>query len=260
MGLTPAQVYQQQKADAEKRTAEKKAATKKADVKVAENLNVPTVTPPAAPPTVDTRSPRDQFLDEVALAATPGVRVSFDGKRNGFVRGDNGELIDGDTDFVFRAEETVISRLRFNGEGNPPTEYAGFLYDGFKLPDRASLGDSDPAQWPIGLSGRPEDPWLTRMYLVLQDPASGEVICFTTNSVTGRRAAGHLIRHFDRLCRTHPNHLPVVRLKVSGFQHKDPRVGFVPVPSFSIVGRVLKDASTIPDTSTEADLNDQIPF
>jgi hypothetical protein len=257
---TPHEVVAQQKADAERRTAEAKAAVKAVDAEVAAKLNVPAVAPSSTLPSVDTRSSREQFLDEVAPATTPGVRVSFDPKRSGFVRADNGELIDSDTDFILRAEETVISRLRFNGEGNPPTEHAGFLYDGFVLPPRTSLGDEDPAKWPLGLSGRPENPWLTRMYLVLQDPTSGEVITFVTNSLTGRRAAGNLLRHYDRLCRTHPGHLPVVKLKVGGFQHKDSRVGYVPVPSFSIVGRTPKDSAAIPDTSTEADLNDEVPW
>ena len=95
------------------------------------------------------------------------------------------------------------------------------------MPDRDTLGDPDPSKWEMGLDGKPADPWRHFIYLVLQRGDTAELFTYTTCSVTGRRAIGNLLRHYDRMQRTHPDMYPVVRLKVGGFNHRDERVGWV---------------------------------
>ena len=149
---------------------------------------------------------------------------------------------------------------KFNGDGSPPDQVMGLPYDGFVAPPRESLGDGDPAKWEMGLDGKPADPWQNTVYLVLQRGDTGEMFTFTTSSDTGRRAVGNLTRHYDRLQKTHPDMYPVVRLKVSGFQHRDQRVGWVPTPVFAVVGRAPKDSTAKPDTSLSAQMDDSIGF
>jgi hypothetical protein len=96
--------------------------------------------------------------------------------------------------------------------------------------------------------------------LVLQTPGTHELFTYATTSKTGRRAIGNLLRHYDRMRRKDVDHYPVVRLKSSGFNHRDPRIGFVPTPLLAVVGTAPKASAAIPDTSPAADLNDQIPF
>jgi hypothetical protein len=98
------------------------------------------------------------------------------------------------------------------------------------------------------------------VYLVLQRADTGELFTFTASSNTGRRAIGTLLRHYDRMGRTHPDMFPVVRLKAGGFQHKDDRVGWVKVPVLAVVGRHAKDDVAKPDSSIAADMDDQLPF
>jgi hypothetical protein len=260
MALTPAQVYQQQKADAERRTAEKKAAAKRADVKVTENLNVPaTIKQTALPAVADDRPYTARYIDEIAPATLAGPAVKFN-KHGQFMRTDTEEVLGDDVDYTALCDETLISWVKFSEDGGPPERVGGLLYDGFVLPPRASLGDDDPAKWPMGLDGRPTDRWIHQICLVLQEPKSGELFTFITNSRTGRRAVGNLLRHYDRLRKSHPDHYPAVKLKTGGFMHKDERIGFVATPSFAVVGRVPKDSAAVPDTSTAADLDDAIPF
>jgi hypothetical protein len=71
---------------------------------------------------------------------------------------------------------------------------------------------------------------------------------------------GNLLRHYDRMQKTNPGEVPVVRLKAGGFNHRDDRIGWVPTPVFAVVGRAPRDSAAKPDTSAAADLNDQIPF
>jgi hypothetical protein len=134
------------------------------------------------------------------------------------------------------------------------------VYKGFVMPKRESLGDLDPTQWPQGLSGQPSDPWQHQMSMVLQNTDTQALYTFSTSSQTGRRAVTNLMAHFNRMQTRDPDAYPVVRLKPSGFEHKDSRVGFVHTPSFVVVGRAPKNSAAKPDTSIEADMNDALPF
>ena len=141
----------------------------------------------------------------------------------------------------------------------PPTQVAGLLYGDFELPPRGALGDLNEAQWPLGLSGKAEDPWKRGTYIVLQDVDTHELFTFVTRTKTGRVAAANLLRHYERLRKSHPGECPIVRLKAGGFEHKDSRVGWVRTPVFVTVGHSKADPATRPDTSLSAEMNDAIP-
>ena len=208
----------------------------------------------------DNRTPVQQYLDQVAPASIVGRMNKFDGKGGGFVTNDDDATVGNNIDFVALCDQTLIGWIKFRGEGEPPDRQMGLLYDGFTMPPRGRLGDDDQTKWEIGLDGKPADPWQHFMYLVLQNGSTGELFTYTTSSVTGRRAVGNLLRHYDRLQKANPDQYPVVRLKVGGFQHRDERVGWVPVPLLAVVGRAAKDSAAKPDTSAAGDMNDQIPF
>jgi hypothetical protein len=83
-----------------------------------------------------------------------------------------------------------------------------------------------------------------------------------TSSVTGRRAIGNLLRHYDRVRKTDAAFYPLIRLKVGGFNHRDERVGWVPTPVLAVIGRIPRADMASPDggSSADADLNDKLPF
>src|SRR5262249_9281998 len=122
------------------------------------------------------------------------------------------------------------------------------------------LGDDDQTKWEIGLDGKPADPWQHHMYLVLQRGSTSELFTYVTSSITGRRAVGNLLRHYNRLQKTKPDCYTLIWLIVGGFRHKDDRVGWVATPVLAVVGRAPKDGTAKPDTSVAADMADQIPF
>jgi hypothetical protein len=131
------------------------------------------------------------------------------------------------------------------------------LYDGFIMPERDSLGDDDSTQWELGLNGQPGDPWQHHQCLVLQQVDTSELYTYTTSSVTGRRAVGTLLKHYDRMQRSHHGYFPLIRLKVGGFQHRDDRVGWVATPVLAAIGRVPGEAAVSP---APANFDDEIPF
>jgi hypothetical protein len=246
---TPTQVREQQQRDAD-RDREKQRAS----LPAATTGNGGTAV--AIP---DNRTAVQAYLDEVAPASIVGRLIKFN-KDGRFATKDDDAPIGEDVDFIALVDQTLIGWIKFNGEGQPPDRKMGLLYDGFTMPPRSSLGDADDTTWEEGLDGKPSDPWQHHVYLVLQRGDTGELFTFATASITGRRAAGNLLRHYNRLQTTHPNTYPIVRLKTGGFQHRDDRVGWVSVPVLAVVGRAPKDTAAKPDSSLKSDLEDDIPF
>jgi hypothetical protein len=217
-----------------------------------------TAVAPAKPTAVaapDSRSAVTKYIDDVAPSSIAGRMIRFvDGK---FVYADTEEAVDPETDFIALCDETLAGWIRFHKDGEtPPDRVQGLLFDGFVMPPRESLGDDDPSKWDVGLNNQPEDPWKHQNCLVLQAAASRELATFVTTSVTGRRAVGNLLRHYERTRWKDGRTYPIVRLKVGGFNHRDERVGWVPVPTFAIVGKAPKDS----DDTPPIDMNDSIPL
>jgi hypothetical protein len=267
---TTAQALAQQKADAERdRAAAQQRTTQQPPAEALDRFAKPSsqlqqVIVPAAKQTVavpDNRTSVQQYVDEIAPSSIAGRLIKFS-KNGEFVFADTDETVSPDADFIALCDETLVGWIRFHRDDDgatPPDRVMGVLYDGFVMPPRESLGDLNPADWAIGLSGAPEDPFRTRSawccrhreptsFLPMRQPARP------------RRAIGNLLRHYDRMRRKDVDHYPVVRLKSSGFNHRDPRIGFVPTPLLAVVGTAPKASAAIPDTSPAADLNDQIPF
>ena len=240
-------------------SAELEASVKKKPVAPKATANLPAhKSKPAAIAAIDERPYRDRYLDEIAPANIVGRLVKFS-KDGAFTTADDGKPIPGEEEFIVLADQTCVGWVRFNND-EPPDREMGLLYDNFVMPSRESLGDLDPAKWDLGLDNAPQDPWQHFIYLVLQSTATAELFTFTTSSKTGRRAVGNLLRHYDRIRKSHPDELPRVRLSAGGFEHKDSRIGWVAVPLFIVVGRAPRDSVASPDPTTTADyLNDALP-
>jgi hypothetical protein len=244
LNRTPEQIIAEQKADAAKHK---------------QNGGLPAVVKHSMPAIADTRSLAERYVDEIAPSSIAGQLVKFS-KEGKFVVADTGDELGPDDDYIALVDETLAGWIKFNGEGMPPDRHQGLIYRGFVPPKREDLGDLDEARWPKGLSGQPTDPWQHQICLVLQNAMTGVLYTFSTTSQTGRRAIGSLLNHYSRSLRQGLDEYPVVRLRPSGFDHKDPRVGWVHTPSFVVFGRTPKSSAAKPDTSVAADMDDQIPF
>jgi hypothetical protein len=226
---TSAQVLKEQREQADRereaQLAARKAAAKQLDLEDAIDERTSRTVVPAGKADValpDTRTPQQVYLDEIAPPSSlVGRAIKFNGKSGRWLFGDTDEEIDPNTDFVALCDEVLIGWIRFNGKGELPTRIQGLLYDGFIMPPQSSLPDRDPSKWELGLDGEPADPWQHQMCLILQSPGTHELATFATTSPTGRRAVGNLLRHYDRMRKKDDDHYPVVRLKVSGYNHRD---------------------------------------
>lgn len=254
---TPEQIRAQQRADAERQLARQHAAAAPA-AKPATTLPAKPAVTAVAPP--DDRTAVQKYLDDVAPATIVGRLVKFN-KNGEFETADDEEKIGEDADFIALCDQTLVGWIKFNGDGEPPDRVAGLLYDGFVLPARETLGDRDESKWELGPDkATPQDPWQSQACLVLQRGDTAEMYTFATTSKTGRRAIGNLLRHYNRMEKARANAYPVVKLKSGGFNHRDPRVGWVSVPVLAVVGRHPKDDAAKPDSSLAGDMSDRIPF
>jgi hypothetical protein len=266
-GPTPQEIYQRQLGDAEHDRLQHRmnvaAASPQRPYQLRELQHALPAVVPAANREPDLPEAGDGYqqrlLDFVAASGIAGRLVKF-GKAGVFALADDDTEVSPDRDFVALADETLVGWIKFGEQGAAPEKHQGLLYDGYVLPQRSKLGDHDESQWPTGLSGQPEDPWKLQFSLVLQDRESFELFTYGTMSKTGRRCIGNLLKYYDRLQKTDPDSYPLVRLKSGGYNHRDPRVGWVATPVLAVVGKAPKASAAVPDSSPATDMNDSVPF
>jgi hypothetical protein len=112
------------------------------------------------------------------------------------------------------------------------------------FPRRDELGDTDERLWPE-FAGKPSDPWMQCLELLLIDRETGRPIIFSTATRTGRPAVEDLCRSITFRRRVlGPKARPVIKLKAGTIQA---RVGPVLVPQFEVIDWV--DAVQMPEVA-----------
>jgi hypothetical protein len=192
----------------------------------------------------------------VGMAGT-FFKFAKDGK---FRKSTDDEEIQEGTEFVCIYDQVQAGWIRFNGKGEAPTRKQGAVFSGFVPPPRSELGDEDQSEWETDLSGKPADPWQFQLLIPMQNVETGELFVFQTTSLTGRRAGDNLIGLCGRMEKNEPDYYPVIKLRISGFNHRDERVGWVKTPAFERVGKAAKANATMAESAVDADLNDALPY
>jgi hypothetical protein len=171
---TSTEIIQDQKAQA---IAEKAArgAAKAESTKAVVPAKPPDTRAVALP---DHRTDLERHLDEIAPTGVTGRLLKLS-KNGEIVTADDGVPIDTDTTFIALVDQVLGGYIKFDPEGVLPPERAqGLIYDGFVPPPRTSLGDNDPDEWPIGVSGGREDPWRYQFAIPLQATGTSELYTF----------------------------------------------------------------------------------
>jgi hypothetical protein len=189
-------------------------------------------------------------------SAGQALRFNEEGK---FVKPTEGdEEVPEGTQLVVHWDLSRKGYQRFNGPGERPDVYIALVFGG-SPPKRSELDNTDPEKWPINkLTGRPEDPWRSVMMVPLENPATGELLVFSTMSKTGLRSVANLLTQSARMMAKEPDHLPVIKLRCGGYTDK--RFGWIKIPAFEFVGKAPRTNIVAADTSVEATLNDEVPF
>jgi hypothetical protein len=184
------------------------------------------------------------------------LRFSKDGK---FIKPTCGdEEVPEGTRYAVIWDQTRGGCQRFNGKGERPDLKLDLVFGG-RPPTPEELGGSDPSQWPISdMTGKPENPWREVLMVPLQSIETGEVLVFSTMSITGLRAVSNLLTQSARLGAKDLDHYPVIALRAGGYEHR--KFGWVKVPAFERVGKAPKTDITAALTSLKDDMEDAIPF
>jgi hypothetical protein len=218
---------------------------------------------PASTALTTTGDATQDYLNEHATSLIPGTGIRYDGKDGKFVTFDKTPLPDTETaTFVFLSDQVWAGWIKFDRDGETkPERIQGLISEGFKLPARADLDETDPDLWTVGLSGKPEDPWKHEVIILLQNCSTGEMLAFHAMNPTSRGACFDLMNHCQRRKRTGHDDYPLIRLKSGSYERREPPKVRVHKPMFAVVGHQPK--TTIiekTDASIGADLSDKIPF
>jgi hypothetical protein len=152
--------------------------------------------------------------------------------------------------YVAHVDRLLRGYVKFGG-GKSIEQRLGRVAEGFQMPKREELGDTDKAAWERDANGNPRDPWALQYYLPLEDVETGEVLVFVTSSRGGCSAIGNLCNLFARNAE---NGLPIIKLGTSSYRHKT--YGRIDIPDFPVVG--WNKANAI-DTRDEHDLRQFSP-
>jgi hypothetical protein len=142
-------------------------------------------------------------------------------------QGDN-EIAIG-TEFLALVRDAALGDVRWEG-GKPVEMRLGFIRDGARFAQRASLGYLDKSEWETDAKGDPRDPWQQQRFLPMLHTDTDELHCWAFSSHGARGT-------FSELCRQYSPHrktskLPVVSLQTSSYKHND--YGRVDVPILKI--------------------------
>jgi hypothetical protein len=199
-----------------------------------------------------------------AYLAQHGVGMSgtfFKFTKDGtFCKTSDGEELKEGTEFRVIYDQTQAGWIKFMGKGNPPERRMGAIFEGHNPPKREELGDTDQEEWDIDeMTGRPADPWQFQILMPMQRVQDGELFIFQTSSVTGRRACDNLVAACIRMQTTEADCYPIIKLRISGFQHRNERIGWVKTPAFERVGKSPKSDATVVQNA-DKQFNDDLPF
>jgi hypothetical protein len=142
--------------------------------------------------------------------------------------------------------ETRHGWIKWVDEGSGekvPTHVVGKITDDFIAPAREALDYRNVGDWPIGLDGKPEDPWRKVVYLPLVSVDGQEHVTFTTSTPTGLSRFWKLVDQYGRQGRFRPGDYPIIEISTGSYQDK--RYGRIEVPSFRIVDWARPDEALL---------------
>jgi hypothetical protein len=157
------------------------------------------------------------------------------------------------TEYIAHVGHWVRGWVKFKG-GSLVEHKVGRVADGFVVPEREELDETDQATWEKSPSGEPKDPWTKQSYLPLENIESGEIVTFVSGSHGGRQA-------ISRLCSLAAKHLatmgqPVIKLGTESYKHKS--YGRTDKPVLHLV-RWTSEGGAAPTSAGDV-MDDSIPF
>jgi hypothetical protein len=198
-------------------------------------------------------------------SSSPLQMFTFDGNTGEYKMLDGSGPMPAGAKFIAVLDETQKGWIKFDRDGGPPVTHMVRIAEETMLKEREELGDCDPAQWPIGLSGHPEDPWQLQYVVPLQSPddGGGEPFALVARSKTAMNAVGNLLGRWRWHHKRKLGGYPVIEIKAGTYHNKKFNVT-KPKPIFQMTGEwVNRDGAPLTPTQQPKlsdEMNDDVPF
>jgi RecA-family ATPase len=129
---------------------------------------------------------------------TGGVFIKF--AKDGVYRkqADDAQIPTG-TEVAIVYDEIRVGWIKFLEKGQQPERKMGPVFSGFVPSGREELGDLDEAQWEIGLSGKPTDPWQFQVLVPMHDTKNGEMYIFGNRAAEERQVNERIAAAYHNL-------------------------------------------------------------
>jgi hypothetical protein len=138
------------------------------------------------------------------------------------------------TRIIVHMHSVLDGWVRWQG-GKPVEQIMGAKAEGFRLPDRETLGYDDEKQWPRNEDGSPRDPWVRSNQFLCKEEDTGDIMTFSSSSQGGVNAVKKLCGEYSEGAVEHEDMWPVAELTTDFYWHKDKTRGKIYVPKFEIV-------------------------
>jgi hypothetical protein len=174
---------------------------------------------------------------------------------------DDVEVPDG-TQFIALLHETQLGYIKFN-VGGPPDLRMVRIDQNAEVPERSTLNDDDPVQWPIGLNGEPTDPWIKQFAIPMErNDEGGELYVLVARGVVAMNSVRSLLGRWWRHPKRRAGLIPVIKVKNATYFSKRFNADR-PKPEYPFVTWVTKTGAPLPPpapTSLPRQENEKPPF
>jgi hypothetical protein len=195
----------------------------------------------------------DAFLEATAAESAKYLKFA----KGEWLAGVDEEDVEAGTEMVVNITGITCGHVKWEDKV-PVDESMTPIIEGMFTP-RESLGDLDRDLWETDDDGAPKDPWTRTTKVPLKNPATDEEFIYSTNSKGGIGAVGRMVSAVRRGHRQGNTGLPVIRLDVDSYKHKNKEYGKVFVPQFTLVGFKLEAELAGGEADLDAELDDEIP-
>jgi hypothetical protein len=188
------------------------------------------------------------FLKAAAAIKTNSIL----GERLKFIKGDyiveDKELAPG-TEVIIHMDSLIQGYVKWEDE-LPVEEVMGLVVEGFEMPDRDSLGDTDETKWETKPGNKkPTDPWSLTHQVAFKNVETGELYTFAISSWGGKKCFEMLLKKYGGAMSQHEGEWPVAKLNFH--VRDDDEYGRIKEPRFPIVRWVPQADFTIDDEEIE---------
>lgn len=181
----------------------------------------------------------EEFGAEFSATNIVGSLLRF--SKGDWLVGKDGAEMEVGTELVALMDELYVGWIKWV-DNKPERVIMGRVFDGYKRPERDTLGDLDKDDWELNDRGEPSDPWRETAQFILRKPGlsapaeEDDLYTFATTSRGGLNAVGNLSKAFVKGARMRMGQMPVVKLGVGKYKHSNAQYGTIKYPTFEVSG------------------------